>query len=246
MLLRVLGSNGTYPTPDRPASGYLVSEGDTTVWLDCGTGTFAAVLEIGGVDRIDALVISHVHGDHCLDALPLFNHLRATGRPPLRVIAPAGVSARLAAFAGAGPGHAFHRLLAFEEAGAGDSAEVGAISLEFGAAAHPVPALVTAVIGDRRLVYSGDTGPGGDLGDIAAGADVLLCEATLQGAVPKDRYPYHLYAAEAGEIAANAGARHLILTHLAPTLDPVVSLSEAAQAYKGPIDLAEAGREYEL
>lgn len=246
MILRILGSNGTYPTPGRPASGYLVSEDDSVVWMDCGTGTFSAVLETGGVDRVDALVISHGHGDHCLDALPLFNFLRATGRRPLRVLAPQGVGDRLAAFAGAGPDHAFRRLLRFEEVAAGDTAEVGGLSLDFAATAHPVASLAVAVSGDRRLVYSGDTGPGGDLGDLALGADALLCEATLQGEPPPDRYPFHLYAVEAGEIAAAAGVGRLILTHLAPTLDRAVSQAEAAQAYDGPIDLAEAGREYEL
>ena len=47
MRLIVLGSNGTYPTPGRPASGYLVTSDETTVLLDCGPGVFTALLEHG-------------------------------------------------------------------------------------------------------------------------------------------------------------------------------------------------------
>ena len=71
MQLTVLGSNGTYPTPGRPASGYLVDTVSGRILLDCGPGVFAAML-----DREifpDAIVLSHGHGDHCLDLLPLVN-----------------------------------------------------------------------------------------------------------------------------------------------------------------------------
>ena len=119
MRLTVLGSNGTYPTPGRPASGYLVSAG-ATVWLDAGPGTLAAFLAGHDPDDLDALVLSHVHGDHCLDVLPLFNLLRyGAPRPPLRVLAPPGVMERLAAFIGAGSDHAFWRVFAVEEVGPG-------------------------------------------------------------------------------------------------------------------------------
>ena len=41
MRLDVLGSSGTYPTADRPASGYLISDEATHVLCDAGFGTFA-------------------------------------------------------------------------------------------------------------------------------------------------------------------------------------------------------------
>lgn len=247
MRLTVLGSNGTYPTPGRPASGYLVSTDTTTVMLDCGPGTFPALLERGVMP--DAVVLTHRHGDHCLDVLSLFNHLRfdRSDVRALPLIAPQGVYGRLAEFAGAGPNHAFHDVFSRIWVEAGDEVTVGDLTLGFGAVVHPVPAVcVSVAAADRTMVYSGDTGPGGDVAGLASGVDVLLCEATHQGRIAADRYEYHLFASEAGAIASQAGVGRLILTHLAPTLDPTVSIAEAASEFDGPVDHAAPGLEVEV
>ncbi len=247
MRLTVLGSNGTYPTPGRPASGYLVDDGDTVLMLDCGPGTFPALLARGEIP--DAIVVTHRHGDHCLDLLSLFNYLRfdradVRGLP---LYAPDGVYRRLADFAGAGDEHAFHRAFDHRTVAPGDRFEVGGIAVGLGAVAHPVPAVcVGLTAGGRRLLYSGDTGPGGDVAVMASGADLLLCEATHQGPVSGDRYPYHLYASEAGQVAASAGVGRLVLTHLGPTLDPAVSIAEAAAVFNGPVAHAEPGMEVDV
>lgn len=242
----MLGSTGTYPKPGAPASGYLVHDA-ASVLLDCGPGVFAALLEHG--EMPDAIVLTHRHGDHCLDVLPLFNHLRFD-RPEIRrvpLMAPAGVVDRLTAFIGAGGGHDFLDVFVPDEVGPGDRREVGGARLEFGEAVHPVPALCVKVTGTGgAIVYSGDTGPGGDLIDLAAGADLLVCESTHQGVPPPDRYPYHLFACEAGEIASTAGVARLFVTHVAPTLDPAVSVDEAAAAFDGPVAHAAPGLEIEL
>lgn len=244
MRLTVLGSNGTYPTPGRPASGYLV-EAAAAVWLDAGPGTLAAFLERRDPADLDALMLSHVHGDHCLDVLPLFNLLRyGAPRPPLPVFAPAGVMERLAAFAGAGPGDAFYRVFAAETVAPGDHRQIGDLRVAWGAAVHPVPALVTRLEGPgASLAYSGDTGPGGDLVSIAGGADLLLCEASGQGDRTAYAYPHHLTAGEAGASAAAAGVRRLLVTHVPPTLDETVSVAEAAARFEGPVEWAAPGLE---
>lgn len=247
MRLTVLGSNGTYPTPGRPASGYLVSSGTTTVWLDAGPGTLAAVMAGRGLDVVDALVLSHVHPDHCTDVFSLLNVFRFDSRRGLPVLAPPGVADRVAGFLDADQDHDLHDVFDFVVVRPGDHLRIGGLTLDFGRAAHPVPAVVTRVSdGTRSMVYSGDTGPDGDLVALAGGADVLLCEATLQGTIPDDRYPYHLYAVEAGQAATTAGVGRLIVTHVAPTLDPGVSVREAAAAFDGPVEHATSGKEIEL
>jgi ribonuclease BN (tRNA processing enzyme) len=247
MRLTVLGSSGTFPGPGNPASGYLVSTGSTAVLLDVGPGVFPALRRL--VSAPDAVVISHVHADHCADLFPLFNALRYG--PPriagLPVITPRGVAERFAGFLGADDDHDLFRVLAFDEVEAGAERAIGDLRFRFGAATHPVPALVTRVESDgAALVYSGDTGPGGDLEAVATGAAVLLCEASLQGEPTSDRYPYHLHASEAGDVAARAGVGRLVVTHVPPTLDPAVSVAEAAAVFDGPVTHAVPGMEVDV
>jgi ribonuclease BN (tRNA processing enzyme) len=240
--LRVLGSNATYPTPGRPASGYLVRHGGTVVMVDAGPGTVAALQEAVSVGDVDGLVISHVHPDHCSDVYALFNLVRfgPDHPPPLTALAPEGAVERLSAFLGAGDDHDFHRLFTWQTARPGERTRIGEIELSFGGADHSVPALVTRFTASgRSLVYSGDTGPGGDLAAMARGADVLLCEATFQG--DSDPWPFHLSAHGAAMAAQEAGVGRLMLTHVAPILDPQRSVAEAREVFDGPVEWAAPG-----
>jgi ribonuclease BN (tRNA processing enzyme) len=194
-------------------------------------------------------VLSHLHPDHCTDVFSLFNLLRMGPEPRsgLPAFGPEGLAAGLAGFLGAGEDHSFHRVFLWQTVGAGSRIELGGLEMSFGMADHQVPTLVVALTGaGRRLVYSADTGPGGDLAAMAAGADLLLCEATFQGEQGAAGWPYHLSAAGAGAIARQAGAARLLVTHLGPILDPDRSVAEAAAAFGGPVEWAAPGLEVEV
>ena len=219
------------------------------MWLDAGTGTFAALGERTDPAGVDALVLTHVHGDHCLDFFPLFNLLRYGGgrERPLPVFAPEGVAARLAGFAGAGPGHDLFRVFEFVEVAPGDEVEVGGLWMGFGEAMHSVPTVAVRVgDGGAVLAYTADTGPGDGPAAAAAGADLLLAEATYQGRRVEGGYPYHLYAAEAGALAERSGSGRLVVTHVAPTLDPAASVDEAAAVFSGQVVWAAPGMEVQV
>ena len=51
---------------------------------------------------------------------------------------------------------------------------------------------------------------------------------------------------QAGQHAARAGAGRLIVTHLAPDIDPARSLAAAAGAFGGPVTLAVPGQVTDL
>lgn len=246
MRLRVLGSNGPYPTPGHPCSGYLVEAGGTRVMLDAGPGTTAALQEAVPDCHLDALVVTHAHPDHCSDVFHLFNLYRfgPFPRSGLPALAPEGVASALAAFVGAGDGHAFHRVFAWQTVGPGNTVTVGSLDLAFASTQHQVPALAVSAAADgRRMVYSADTGPGGGLPALAAGADLLLCEATLPGGTSEANWPYHLTPEQAGAIAREAGVGRLLLTHPGPMLDLAQSAAAAAAAFGGPVDWAAPGME---
>jgi ribonuclease BN (tRNA processing enzyme) len=74
------------------------------------------------------------------------------------------------------------------------------------------------------LAYSGDSGPNGGLAELARGADLFVCEATLaDGDEDREGSPRgHLSAREAERISVAAGAKRLLLTHrpIERPLDP--------------------------
>ncbi len=249
MRLRVLGCSGTYPTPASPSSGYLVEDDDTCVWVDAGSGTFAAMQAVTDLNRVDALFLSHVHSDHCLDIFPLYYALRfgarsrRPGKFPLYV--PEGTEAHLGSFLVGDAGCRMGDVFEFAVVGDAGHVDVGAISFGFAATDHPVPTLaVRAESGGRSLVYSADTGPRADLERFAADCDLFVCEATYQNGHVGP--PLHLTAAQAGELAKRARCDRLVLTHLWPANDPDASLLEATEASDCPVEVTRAGAVYDV
>ncbi len=101
----------------------------------------------------------------------------------------------------------------------------------------------------RKVVFSGDTRPCESVVDAASGCDLLVHEATFSRA-EKDRAieTMHSTAREAGEVAAAAGARHLVLTHISSRYDtePHLLAAEARSAYSGRVEVAEDGMRIEV
>jgi ribonuclease Z len=86
----------------------------------------------------------------------------------------------------------------------------------------------------RKLVYTGDTRPCASVVEAAAGADLLVHEATF-GEEERARAVEtgHSTAAQAAEVARQAGARRLVLTHISPryTRDAPELLAEAKAVF---------------
>ena len=239
MELWVLGANGTYPTAGRPTAGYLLSHEGTRVWVDAGSGTLAALQRRMEPEELDALIISHAHIDHSVDAFALYHYLRfgASLRRPLPLILPEGVFEKVAAYVDSGGGSHLTDVFAPRVPAVDEPITIGSLRLRFGRADHPVPTWqVRADAGGRSWVYSADTGTSSRLVDLAAGANTLLAEATYQGQAKP--VAHHLTATEAGEIAHSAGVERLILTHLLPTLDPQQSIEEASAVFGGDVMVA--------
>lgn len=248
MRLHVLGSSGGYPAPGNPNSGFLLEHGDTRLWLDAGTGTFAALQGLMDFTRVDALVLSHVHADHCADIFPLYVAIRygVAGGFRLPLYCPPGTRETLAPLLLEGGWEQLGEAFDFQQIDEGDTAGIGGIRLSFLRTDHPAHTLaIRAETAAGVLTYSADTGPGVDLASFARGSDLLLCEATYQE--DKAGPPVHLSAGQAGETARNAGVRELALTHVWPTFDPEVSLREARETAGGlPVRWAQPGAVFEI
>ena len=241
--LTVLGSNGTYGTPGRPPSGYLVEHEGTRLWMEAGPGTFAALQDRVDPGEVDGIVLSHAHGDHCLDIFGFYYATRfgRDSRAAIPTFVPEGLEDRLVAFLGGGD-QELSDVLDFQVMGAGSSTRLGSLGLTFAVANHPVPTLCVRIDdGNRSLTYSADTGPGGDVAELAVGTDLFLCEATYQGPESEKPWPHHLTAGEAGSLARGSGARRLMITHIWPPLDPSRSVAEAEETFGRSVSLAVPG-----
>jgi ribonuclease BN (tRNA processing enzyme) len=228
MRLHVLGSSGGYPAPDNPNTGFLLEHGAARLWIDAGTGTFAVLQRLADFTRLDAVVLSHLHPDHCADLYPLQVALRyrVEGALRLPLYGPAGTLEALGGLLGAGGAEGLGDTFPFRAVDAGDTVEVGGCRFRFLRTDHPGHTLAIRVeTGTGTLTYSADTGPNADLAGFARGSDLLICEATYQEG--KVGGPVHLTARQAGETARRAGVRELAITHIWPTFDPQVTLAEA-------------------
>jgi ribonuclease BN (tRNA processing enzyme) len=232
--LTVLGCSGSYGAPAGGAcSGYLVRGRDTALWMDCGNGTLANLQQHIHPEELTGVVITHAHPDHCVDIYGL-HVLNKYGldRDCLPVFAPEGVAKTLEVLVGD-----WTDTFDWQLVGDGDRATIGDAQLQFSRTDHPLPTMaVNLAIGDKRLVYTADTGPGWSVEAFAPGADLVLSEATYQH--DDIRAPIHLSARQAGEAARAAKARRLMLTHLWPTLDPVASVAEGSEAFGTAVTLA--------
>jgi ribonuclease BN (tRNA processing enzyme) len=233
--LTVLGCSGSFNGPKGGAcSGYLIRSGDTSIWLDCGNGTFGHLQQHIAAEDLTAVVVTHEHPDHCVDIYGLHVLMRyGLEREGLPVIAPEGLAEHLGQLVGGDWGNAF----AWQGIDETERVSIGDISLGFSRTDHPPPTYaVEAAANGKRLVYTSDTGPEWSVDAFAPHADLVLSEATyLHGDKPAD---IHLSAHEAGVAARNARARRLMLTHLWPRLDPHLVVDEGSDAFGEAVVLA--------
>ncbi len=241
LTVTVLGCSGSYGAPRGGAcSGYLVRAGDTTIWMDCGNGTLVNLQRHADVMDVDALVITHLHPDHCADVYGL-HVLNRYGlqREGLPVFAPAGVETALAGLVE----HDWGATFEWCDVEDGDTATIGTAKLAFSRTDHPVPTNAVQVSSDgRRLVYTSDTGPGWTPDAFERGADLVISDSSYLHEAR--RSPIHLSARQAGEAARASGARRLVLTHLWPTCDPEKARVEGSEAFGQAAHVAQVHATY--
>jgi ribonuclease BN (tRNA processing enzyme) len=243
--LTVIGCSGSIPGPDGPASCYLLEADGFRLLLDLGSGAVGALQRRMSLFDIDAICLSHLHGDHCLDMSPYWvARVYGPGAPypAVPVYGPEGTAERMAAVQGTADPPGLRDAFDFEVLAPG-TREIGPFRVTLARMNHPVQTHgFRFTYRGRSLAYSADTGETPALVPLAQDADVLLCEASFltEPGLPKD---LHLTARQAAEHAARAGVGQLVLTHLVPWNDQARSLAEAAAGpYTGDISLAFPGR----
>jgi ribonuclease BN (tRNA processing enzyme) len=260
--LTVVGCSGSVSGPESPASCYLVqapyASGTFSLVLDLGPGAFGALYRYLNPAQVDAIALSHLHPDHCLDLCSYY--VAATYSPtapwPRRpLFGPVGTPGRLARAyevqprtgspAEPAPGIENH----FDFRSWQPRQQVGPFLVETAAVDHPVEAYAMRITEDGpdggTLVYSGDTGPCDALVELASGADLLLVEAASREG-PDNPRGLHLTGRQAAETGQRAGVSAVVLTHIPPWADPDQVMAEALPHFSGPLSRAIPAATWEI
>ncbi|WP_344006901.1 MBL fold metallo-hydrolase [Nocardioides lentus] len=256
--MTVVGCSGSFPGPDSPASCYLVEAthddgtGERTwrLLLDLGSGALGSLQRFADPLAIDAVLLSHLHADHCLDlcGYHVLRRYHPDGQQPrIPVWGPAGTADRIARGYDLDPDPGMHEDFVFSEYDdAGQEVVLGPFTVTATPVLHPVTAFALRVsAGGRTLTYSGDTAPCEGLDRAADGVDLLLAEASFRHG--DDNPPaIHLTGRECGELASRAGVPRLVITHVPPWYSAEAAADEAREVYDGDVVVAAVGQQHDV
>jgi len=262
--ITILGKSPSWQDAGGACSGYLISDGDCNVLLDCGNGVFSKLRKVIDYIDVDAVVISHLHADHFLDLVPYSYALTyAPRQQPVpvarwpgtdhparpRLIAPRGATKTFRRIVGAwGNEDLIENAFGLAEYDPDSTVSVGSLSFEFRQVPHFTETFavnVTSSSGGGRFTFGADSSPSDALVEIARDTDLLLIEATLPRP-ERTGVRGHLTPAEAGDHGRRAGARRVVITHISDELDEGWAKRTATEAYGADVDVAAEGAVYEV
>jgi len=215
-----VGTSDAFGAGGRRQSAILVRAQAGTVLLDCGMTTSAGLHALGiARDEIDAILVSHFHGDHFGGIPPLLLACLYADRrrKPLVVAGPPGVEARVRGaaealgFSLAGRDWSF--ALDFQELWAGKVEPVGPVLASTFETHHQrevCPHGIVVRADDRRVVFSGDTGWFDALPRHVGAADLFICECTNVEPI----FEYHLSLEELAARRDDFDCARIVATHL--------------------------------
>jgi ribonuclease Z len=261
LVVVLLGTGYPRPDPERAGPSTAVLSGDKWFVVDAGRG---ATMRIAGAKldyaNMRAVFLTHLHSDHTAGLPDLFNTSWQFGRKsvPLELYGPRGTKKLANAMLDFFEEDIHLRRDLMERHPAG-GATIRTHIVREGVVYDDGEVKVTAFVVDHKpvanafgyrfdaggssVVISGDTRPTENLVRHAKGVDVLVMEAYLPEHFDKMDTPevaarlksYHTSAEEAGEIAARAGVKTLVLTHLIPGDAEETFRARAAKKFKGEI-----------
>lgn len=262
MRVTVLGKSPAWQDAGGACSGYLVEDESTCILTDCGNGVFAKLRRLRDYTRTDAIVISHMHADHFFDLIPFaFALVYAPRRQPVPVARWSGVEDPRRTPLHLPPGGLGVLQGVADAIGAPDLISqayevsvydpelpltIGSLTLDFQAVPHYVPTWAIGFEnGGSRFVYGADHCPNDEIVEFSRGADLLVMESTLPRP-ERSGERGHMTPGEAGEHAARAGSKRLVLTHISDELDQLWAKTEAEKTFGKPVTVADEGSVYVL
>ncbi len=234
MRLTIIGSGDAFGSGGRTNTCFWLETAKGTLVVDFGASALPALKALKrDPNAIDAIVLSHLHGDHFggLPFLLLDYQYLARREQPLTVAGPPGTRARLDAalevFFPKSTGTTWRFAWEVQEIAVGIASDVLGHSLLTAQVVHQSGAPSTALRlsdGNKTFAYSGDTEWTDALLAIASGADLFVCECYGHAG----KLTGHLTWETLQPKLPAFGAKRVMLTHMNPSM--LARLDEAAAA----------------
>ncbi|QZT32952.1 MBL fold metallo-hydrolase [Caldalkalibacillus thermarum TA2.A1] len=240
MKLTVIGCYSPFPAPGQATPGYLFEDGSgTRILFECGSGVASHIQPWIHPAQVDAIILSHYHHDHVAD-VGIFQYaaymslLKGFRSHSLVIYGPSlpEVKARC---------RAYKDVSVAVDIAQGEELELGRSRFRFFQTDHQGPCFGWSVTdGQFCLVYGADSSPDTDWSQLPSQPDVLILEASFLEENKRTGIK-HLSAKEAAVVAERLHAKHLVLTHFYPTVDPQQYVEEAQSFFTGTITAAYKG-----
>ena len=233
MKLKVLGTQSPYNTISHNCPGFLITDGEAKIMLDCGSGSHSLLNFPNDLNNL-SIIISHLHRDHYNDIYNMqyssfvFHNQKRIERP-IEIYLPSSPENIYQDIIG--ETNSFSNYSAIDEK---SNISIGNIDVSFCQTDHPVETYAVKLSnGDRTIVYTSDTSFSckDKLVEFAKNADLLICESSLLTSYGFPEINSHLTAKQAGIIAKEAGVNGLMLTHFWPEETPENYVEEAKSIF---------------
>ncbi|MCK5311897.1 MAG: MBL fold metallo-hydrolase [Desulfobacteraceae bacterium] len=243
--ITILGSGTCVPSLKRSSCSILIQGETQNFLLDAGPGTMNRLLQAGlKLNDVDAIFLSHFHLDHCAEVAAF---LFATKYPDLlrdkTLFLVGGTGIRLL-YENMNNTYGNTIEITDEYLKIVEVNEDGSSMVDFKGfrishikVNHKEESRAYRFTDSTgfTVVYSGDTDYSENLIDLSKNADVLICESAFPD---EKKTPGHLTPSLAGDIAAKANVKKLVLTHFYPECENFDIEEQCKKSFSGPVILA--------
>lgn len=247
MEIKVLGTVSPWPKDNMNCPGFLITDVNKRIMLDCGNGS-TSLLDKYKELRDLTVIISHYHPDHYGDIFVLGNatyvqHKLGYLDKRVKILLPIEIeeikenSKGKTTYGENIEDYNFikntkhEHYFEFDTFTQKTNFKIGTISITFYKTIHALNAHAIKLESEEgTLVYSSDTDYDEGLTKFAKNADIFICEASFLKGQEKGM-SHHLYAHEAGTLARLANVKDLYLYHTYTELEKELYLKEALEEF---------------
>ncbi len=241
MRLILIGTSGSIISKSRSYPAFLIND---DLLLDCGEGTTQKLQQLGVIDSIEIICLTHLHNDHFMGIISLIWYYWISGiSKKLQIIGPPNTENTIKLILKLA--HTPEKLgsLRIQYTELEDSEKIQEINTNYTIRSikveHIFPAYAYRIKDSKSVItYTGDTKPNQKIINLAKGSDILICEATFPDKLQRFAHKHgHCTSSDAATIAKKSNSKKLILVHISPVFENQIPImkQQAENIFKNDI-----------